>query len=674
MSVDAVGAGAAFELVGVVESSDLGAIMGPVAETGFVAQGVGLPGGTDTLPSVADFQAVMLAAAELCGEVITEVSDHSLGIDSSAEVRDDSGEVASDENDGGNEIFSPIDLGFGPLHPALLDLVKSAAPAQLAEMCSNLQAGIGLAFGCVVDPNVNAKEHGGDSFGLVPGGQETKDSIDVSSGHEGGVQRVVGRDSDVIANLSRGIIDAARNRVPEKGLNENLLGALRPGQTSQVFSSVSAAPDTGSVFPQEATGQLTPEPSAPRAEPIVRLVQKLIPSFGLGAGLESTGAPTDIPLTRVGDVSLTVPVQRTQSPSVQVESPSDFSSTTQILMGGAGGGGISAKPVASPSLVESSGGESFALLSAESSMDAISSGGLRDLSSGDGGDSAIESESPLGVRSDSAVVNSRERTTSSENQDAETAGREGGGQRDKSPSQGISVGWHGRKVVAEPLATISGPRHSEFHSRPSMVGGVALNQQEEVGQAGVDGSSSMTAFALVQRSAGFHRGASVEEARAGERALGSERVAGEVWSRLADSVARVRADRGALRVEIELPQGMSVEVELRGVSGGVNAVFRVGDSGLRQTLETMWSVLPRSEKVSALDLTDVSFERGSSRGSGDLDSRGGRQGAQQGRQERFDGDVRDFERKSSEKNLKLGTPEATEARRAIFSRGFSRVE
>jgi hypothetical protein len=129
-----------------------------------------------------------------------------------------------------------------------------------------------------------------------------------------------------------------------------------------------------------------------------------------------------------------------------------------------------------------------------------------------------------------------------------------------------------------------------------------------------------------------------------------------------------------LRVEIELPQGMSVEVELRGVSGGVNAVFRVGDSGLRQTLETMWSVLPRSEKVSALDLTDVSFERGSSRGSGDLDSRGGRQGAQQGRQERFDGDVRDFERKSSEKNLKLGTPEATEARRAIFSRGFSRVE
>ena len=39
MSVDAVGAGAGFELVGVVESSDLGAIMGPVGETGFVKIG-----------------------------------------------------------------------------------------------------------------------------------------------------------------------------------------------------------------------------------------------------------------------------------------------------------------------------------------------------------------------------------------------------------------------------------------------------------------------------------------------------------------------------------------------------------------------------------------------------------------------------------------------------------
>jgi hypothetical protein len=639
--------------------------MGPVAETGFVAQGVGLPGGTDTLPSVADFQAVMLAAAELCGEVIAEVSDHSLGGSSSAKVRDDLEEVASDENDGGNEVFSPIDLGFGPLHPALVELIKSATPAQLAEMCSNLQGGIGLGLGSAIDPNVNPTEHGSDLGGQLPSGLETKDLLDVPSGREGGVQRVVGRDSDVITHLSRGIIDAARNNGAEEGLRENRFDG-------QVFSNVSVAPDIGSVLPQEAMGQSAPRLIVPRVEQAVRLIQSLIPAPDSGAVLESTGAPTDISLPQIADSTLAVAAQRAQSPSVEAKSRSDFSSTTQISMGG--GGEISAKPVASLSAVGSSGREPSALLAVESSMETISSGGLRDLSAGDEGDSSIETESSRRARSDSAVVNSRERTTSSGNQDAETAGRESGGQRDKSPSQEISVGWHGRKVVAEPLTTISGPRHSEFHSRPSMVGGVALNQQEEVGQAGVDGSSSMTAFALVQRSAGFHRGASVEEARVGERARGLERVAGEVWSRLADSVARVRADRGALRVEIELPQGMSVEVELRGVSGGVNAVFRVGDSGLRQTLETMWSVLPRSEKVSALDLTDVSFERGSSRGSGDLDSRGGRQGAQQGRQERFDGDVRDFERKSSEKNLKLGTPEATEARRAIFSRGFSRVE
>jgi hypothetical protein len=104
---------------------------------------------------------------------------------------------------------------------------------------------------------------------------------------------------------------------------------------------------------------------------------------------------------------------------------------------------------------------------------------------------------------------------------------------------------------------------------------------------------------------------------------------------------------------------MSVEVELRGVSGGVNAVFRVGDTGLRQTLETMWSVLPRSEKVSALDLNDVSFERGASQEQSDSDSRGARQDAQRDRQERFDGDVRGFRGKSTEKSTKLGTPEAT---------------
>jgi hypothetical protein len=113
---------------------------------------------------------------------------------------------------------------------------------------------------------------------------------------------------------------------------------------------------------------------------------------------------------------------------------------------------------------------------------------------------------------------------------------------------------------------------------------------------------------------------------------------------------------------------MSVEVELRGVSGGVNAVFRVGDTGLRQTLETMWSVLPRSEKVSALDLNDVSFERGASREQADSDSRGARQDAQRDRQERFDGDVRGFRGKSTEKNTKLGTPEATEGGVASPSR------
>jgi hypothetical protein len=686
VSVDAVGAGAGFDLVAVAGSSDLAGFLAPVGEVGLPTQ-AGLSEGSDSLPSVADFEAVMLAASELCGEVIAEVSGHSLVGDTPGEVRDDFEETVSDLNGGIDGGYSPADFGFGPLPSALVDLIKSATPAQLAEMCSDLEGGIGLPLGRAVNLNAGASEHHGDGRDLgrlaAQDGQDLKPSTEVSTDQEGvvQVQRVVGRDSDVIVHLSRGIMDAARDVASSEGANEVLLGAPRMREVwKQVFSNVSVALERGSG--QEAGLESTQNLNDSSTEGAVRLSQKQVPSFGLEAGLESKDGVTGAPLARMADVTLAVAARQTLQLSERGVSFGDLSNATQMLAGGAGKSQIPDTPVASLPVLDASGRDASALTSGESSGEVISGEGLRDFTreglqsfrSGEEGDSTQEKASPNGGRSDLVAGVPRERSASDQDRGAETAGRESGGRGGKSPSQEIAVGWHGRKVVAEPLSTVSGQRQAEFHLRGATVGEVELNQQGEIGQIGGDGTSSMTAFTLVQRSVGFHRGAGVGEARAGQSASNVERVAGEVWSRLADSVARVRADRGALRVEIELPQGMSVEVELRGVSGGVNAVFRVGDSGLRQTLETMWSVLPRSEKVSALDLTDVSFERGSSRGSGDLDSRGGREGAEQGRQERFEGDVRDFEGKSSEKKRRLGTPEATKSPASIASRGFRRVE
>ncbi len=684
MSVDAVGAGAGFDLVAVAGSSDLAGFLAPVGEVGLPTQ-AGLSEGSDSLPSVADFEAVMLAASELCGEVIAEVSGHSLVGDTPGEVRDDFEETVSDLNGGIDGGYSPADFGFGPLPPALVDLIKSATPAQLAEMCSDLEGGIGLPLGRAIYLNAGASEHHGDGSDLgrlaAQDGQDLKPSTEISTDQEGGVQRVVGRDSDVIFHLSRGIMDAARDVASSEGANEVLLGAPRMREVwKQVFSNVSVALEGGSA--QESALESTQNLNDFSTEGAVRLSQKQVPTFGLEAGLESKDGVTGAPLARMTDVTLAVAARQTLQLSERGVSFGDLSNATQMLAGGAGKSQMPDTLVASLPVFDVSGRDVSALTSGGPSMEVTSGGGLQDFTreglqsfrSGEEGDSTQEKGSPNGGRSDLVAGVPRERSASDQDRGADTAGKESGGRGGKSPNQEIAVGWHGRKVVAEPLSTVSGQRQAEFHLRRATVGEFELNQQGEIGQIGGDGPSSMTAFTLVQRSVGFHRGAGVGEARAGQSASSVERVAGEVWSRLADSVARVRADRGALRVEIELPQGMSVEVELRGVSGGVNAVFRVGDSGLRQTLETMWSVLPRSEKVSALDLTDVSFERGSSRGSGDLDSRGGREGAEQGRQERFEGDVRDFEGKSSEKKRKLGTPEATESPASIASRGFRRVE
>jgi hypothetical protein len=137
-----------------------------------------------------------------------------------------------------------------------------------------------------------------------------------------------------------------------------------------------------------------------------------------------------------------------------------------------------------------------------------------------------------------------------------------------------------------------------------------------------------------------------------------------VLTRLNEAVLKVRAERSSLVVDINLADGGGVSVELSYSRGSVDAVFRVSDQGLRQTMENMWKVLPPHEKVSSLDLGNVSFERKSSSHSGDEDFRNRQQDSQRGQGERFDEDLGSGREKSQDKKSFVGTPEAT----AVFGR------
>lgn len=133
-----------------------------------------------------------------------------------------------------------------------------------------------------------------------------------------------------------------------------------------------------------------------------------------------------------------------------------------------------------------------------------------------------------------------------------------------------------------------------------------------------------------------------------------------VLTRLNEAVLKVRAERSSLVVDINLADGGGVSVELSYSRGSVDAVFRVSDQGLRQTMENMWKVLPPHEKVSSLDLGNVSFERKSSPHSGDEDFRNRQQDSQSGQGERFDEDLGSSREKPEDKKSFVGTPEATE--------------
>jgi hypothetical protein len=185
---------------------------------------------------------------------------------------------------------------------------------------------------------------------------------------------------------------------------------------------------------------------------------------------------------------------------------------------------------------------------------------------------------------------------------------------------------------------------------------------ESISDVGLQDDRFSHALLLVNRAGG---GVMIE----GERKLLSHSEnqgrAEVVLSKLNEAVLKVRAERSSLVVDIDLVDGGGVSVELSYSRGSVDAVFRVSDQGLRQTLESMWKVLPPHEKVSSLDLGTVSFERKSSSDSGNQDFKDRQQDAQRGQGERFDQDIGsggEGREKSSDKKFLIGTPEATSGR------------
>lgn len=694
MSVDAVGVGGGIGLGAAPEVADLAALLSTASGSG--AGGVLEPleplDGVNQLPSVGDFEAVMLAAAGLCEEVIAEVASHSLGASASLAEGDGSEEVAPSGGVDSSEARFQGDFGFGPLSPAFVDFLQHASPAQLSEICANLEAGTGLAMSGFVTSERGVEVHasGGAGDAAPAGGQNGQVGLPeiLREGVAGDlrlVSRVVGKESDVMTGLSGAIIDAALrgSRKNESGVvSTNAFG----GGRSENFTASTARLEEGVAnagASETRLGEVGSELTLPLLADLVRqtplrvaparTMQGMSVSVGEGdLSDHSEGSPIALP----GVVVESGLVQGSSEVLLGREVSSTKGLVPVVTEGTKGLSAFGVRQALDRSLSLSSA-EMVTQLSPEASAKVVIDGGLIESSVSGSTYSARSVDSAESTRSDVSAADPRTQAQAAgggnQRESSGAHGRESGSREEKSSNQDLSFGWNGRRLVVEPLPSSMRRGVSEVAFAASVSGasvdaGLETGSRGDVPQTlGVDVSGS-TAFALVQRSGGFSRGVSSTEVRGAGGASLTDRLAGEVWSRLADSVARVRADRGTLKVEIDLPQGMSVEVELRGVSGGVNAVFRVGDTGLRQTLETMWSVLPRSEKVSALDLNDVSFERGASREQADSDSRGARQDAQRDRQERFDGDVRGFRGKSTEKNTKLGTPEATEGGVASPSR------
>jgi hypothetical protein len=664
MSVDAIGGGVGLEIVGLSDGPNLASLV----DSSTVAVGADTQGdsGGAALAGVLDFEAAMLAAAGLCEEVLTEVIDHSL-------VEEESVGGAPGASD--SSVPSPADLAsldlvpdfsVGLLHPALVELIQSATPQQLLQISSNLEFGAGLtlespsAMGYSSATSTGSPDDSPLTSDAAVEGFTTENTNRTDGAFEsafGRVARVVGQESDVIPRLSPEMVASIRRdgATDGSGLQSGIL-ANRGGHAETDYGNeLSNRGDIGPslVLAQErASSSSVPAGRVSWAanvslgdlaqiavdqpaslEPSIASFGQEQPSAGIGEGVNRVVKVLEIPqstpgtsVARVMSTAIGAPVA-----SAVVNQP-DFSGFSGVSLSGSEDaiGASSAgqiMPEAAVAISESSRGKGNEL-----SPQAVAN------QDGSLGTSLLQT----GSREAGADLGGR---------DEKDFGRGGGDRRlsGEGPAQGNvpTIGWHGRKVVSESISL-----------REPRLNIAAKEVLEPSGLLKTEGDDAeMTAFSLVQRS-GVSRSVSSGDVRGMNQASSIERAAGEVWSRLADAVARVRADRGALKVEIALPRGLSVEVELRGVAGGVTAVFRVGDSGLRQTLESMWSVLPRNEKVSALELTDVSFERGASREFTDADSRGGRQDARRGSDERFDGDVQDFDRKSR-KNRELGTGEAT---------------
>lgn len=680
MSVDAVGAGAGFDLGGgVAESSDLGSLLSPAGDVG-ANQVESFGEGSEQISGAVDFETVMLAAASLCGEAIAEVSGNGLVAEDLMGESDAPQLDLSDAKEGVGDSGPRPDFGFGVLPPGVIDWIQSATPAQISELCSNIESGVGLNVDCSV-PYSGAPRSGGVKVNVDGGrvdeliGQEEQASqeelltVDCEVTVGGLAQRVVGRTSDVIPQLSEEIVTASRVGTLAGGMNPpssqwsdvNREAEIRrtAGQ-SELVSASFKKPILRSTLAVEQTGSL--EAVTIRQSLLSGSLQDLSARYSSVDGVQeviSGPARADVVSGQSGVLS-------------------EVSSMPSAVAGGY---------VPSPVITADSGSMSKGLVlqNVDGSVAVFSqSYPLQDVFDKSTTEPTLQGESDGGRDSESLEVVTTTQPRSNQEGGGgpgvggggEAGGRESGGRGGRPSSPEPSLGWHGRKVVTAPLVALGSPRLGDSLKASvngASHGGVFLSKQESGVQFVVGGASEMTAFSLVQRSVGFYPSAGLDGSRVVDSAPALERLAGEVWTRLADSVARVRADRGSLKVEIDLPQGLSVEVELRGSAGGVNAVFRVGDSGLRQSLESMWSVLPRSEKVSALDLADVSFERGAERGFTNSDSRGDRQHSQRGQQERFEGDVRELSDKSSEKSPRLGTPEAFVVSGSPVNEGFPRA-
>ena len=689
MSVDAVGVGVGIGSGSATEVADLAAILSPVS-------GSGGGGGVEPLesldrvnplPSVSDFEAVMLAAAGLCEQVIAEVASHSLGASASLAGCDESENVAPDGGLDSSDARLLGDLGFGPLPPAFVDFLQHASPAQLSEICANLEAGVGLPMrGCVTsgrggEVNVSG---GADDVTLV-GGQNGKVGLpeilreDVA-GELRLVSRVVGKESDVMTGLSGAIIDVA-----VRGSRENQSGVVFTGELGgglpENFPASMARLEEGAAnagAPRTRFGEVGSEPTLPLMADTVRQTPLRVMSArtmqGLGVSVVEGNLSDLSEGSSVALPRLAVAPGLVQDSSEALLAREVSSTKGLVAVLNEVPKGLSALGVGQTSgrSLSSFSAEMVTQLSPKESTEVVIAEGLISKSVSESTHSSPSPDSTDEMRSDLPMVEPRAQKQAtgggSQRGGEETGGREGGGREAKSTNPDVLLGWNGRRLIVEPLQATQRRAVSAIALGASVDAGLEPSSRGDGVQTSGFDVSGATAFTLVQRSAGFSRGVSSTEVRGADGPSVTDRLAGEVWSRLADSVARVRADRGALKVQIDLSQGISVEVELRGVSGGVNAVFRVGDAGLRQTLETMWSVLPRSERVAALDLNDVSFERGASQEQADSDSRGARQDAQRDRQERFDGDVRGFRGKSTEKSTKLGTPEATGKGESLPSR------